>query len=220
LASVGPAVVTSTTAVTSTTTVTGQGLSPIARCRISYDDVSVATPSWTEVTNSDFRAFSSSRGRDQEHSEFDAGNATASLDNRDRAFDPLNNSAIRPLNRIWLYYEFSGIVDDIFKGYVSAWGQDWPGGGWSDAVATANAADEFLVLSQAALPVTNPPRAAYADLIAFDAPVGYWGMNEDPAQRQWQPTEDVIALPEFTYYGRREITRTDRRQNPGKPRKR
>jgi hypothetical protein len=190
-------------------------LSPIPRCRISYDDVSVATPNWTEVTNADFRAFTSSRGRDAEHSEFDAGTATASLDNRDRAYDPAAlPDVIRPLNRIWLYYEFSGVVDDIFKGYVSAWGQDWPGGGWSDAVATANAADEFSVLSQAALPVTSPPRESYADLLATDGPVGYWDMNEDPASRQRLPSEIVIALPEFTQYGRREAERADRRTRP------
>lgn len=200
--SVGPAVVTSTTAITSTTIVTGQGNFPLARCRLSYDDVSVPTPSWGEVANADFRSFSSSRGRDNELSEFDAGTASVTFDNRDRSFDPLNNSAIRPLNRVWLYYEFNGRVRDIFKGYASSWGQDWPNGGWSDAVATANASDELLVLSQAALPTTNPPRESYDDLIASDSPIGYWDMSEDPAGRtrvsssddSWQfvPPEDPV----------------------------
>jgi hypothetical protein len=222
MASTATAFFPGTSSFPNTTQYPGQGLMPIARCRISYDDVSVATPTWTEVANSKFRAFSSSRGRDVEHSEFDTGTASAAVDNRDRAFDPINNAAVRPYNRIWLYYEFSGRVGDIFRGYASTWAQGWPDGGWSDAVATANAADEFTVLSQAALPVTNPPRDTYADLIAVDGPVGYWDMNEDPTARQRLSTDltppggDPVVvkkgLVEFRRHDLRHATRAGRRK--------
>src|SRR3954452_25507376 len=88
-----------------TTVYPGQGNLPMVRCRLSFDDVSDATPNWTEVSNAAFRSFSTSRGRDTEQSQFDAGSASVVLDNRDRAYDPFNNIAIKPMNRIWLYEE-------------------------------------------------------------------------------------------------------------------
>lgn len=193
----------------------GQGNYPVARYRISYDNVDVANPTWTEVANIDQRGFSTSRGREGEHSEFDAGTASVELDNRDRAFDPLFNSAVRPFNRVWITCELFGIVKDIFKGYVSAWEQAWPGGGWSDAVATANAADEFTVLSQAALPATSPPRDTYAGLVGADNPTDYWELSDDPSTRQHLAVEAIGPTEPPESPGSREVPgqlkRTDRR---------
>lgn len=153
--------------------------------------MSVSTPSWIDITT-DVRSAECNHGRDSSLSEFDAGTATIVLDNRDRAYDPLNNSAIKPMNRVWLVEEFSGERHDLFKGYVTSWGQAWPGTGSSDAEATASCQDEFLVLSQAALPTTSPPRESYAALIASDNPDGYWEMSEDSGARTRVSTDPVI----------------------------
>ena len=179
MASTGTALFPSASTFPGTTVYPGQGLQPIARCRLSFDDVVVTTPNWTEVTDSDFRSFSISRGRDGDFEEVSAGTATVVLDNRDRSYDPNSNSSIRPLNRIWLYEEFSGETHDLFKGYVQAWDQGWPGGGWSDSIVTLACADELMVLSLESLPTTNPPRDSYQSMIAFDGPDGYWPMGDD-----------------------------------------
>ena len=164
------------------------------RARYSTDDVSVATPTWTEVPNSKFRDFTISSGRDSELSEFDAGTATITVDNRDRTFDPNNNALIRPLNRWWLYSEFSGEVHTRFKGYAESYALSYPGWGGSDAEVQVNCSDEFLVLSQGALPTTNPPSESYTALIASDQPDGYWDMSEDSASRTRLPTNLDLAV--------------------------
>ena len=203
----------------------GQGVAPIIRARYSTDDASVSIPTWIELTASQMRNFATSTGRDDERSEFTAGNATLTLDNRNRTFDPNNNAAIKPLNRLWLYEEFSGEVHSLIKGYVTAWTQQWPQGGLADATATADMSDEFLVLSQAALPVTTPHRDSYASLAAADNPDGYWDLNEDPTGRTRLFTDPTI-LPapriagvwvQATPAGDR---RGDLRRNIIKPRKR
>ncbi len=165
-----------------TTTYPGQGQKPMLQILISTDDVSASSPLWSYVAENDMRAFSISRGRESELSLDDAGTATVVLDNRDRAFDPVSNPLIRPLNRVWLREQFSGETQDLFKGYVEAVDQEWPGGGWSDATVTLSCVDEFKVLALYALPTTDPPRDTYNDVVLFDEPVGYWPMryNEQP----------------------------------------
>ena len=167
----------------------GQGTAPIIRLRYSTSDQTI-DPSWTNAESS-LRSYSVSRGHDAPMSEMDPGTATFNLDNRTRTFDPLNNAAIRPYNRWWLYEEFNGNVRDIYKGYALSYGQLWPEAG-IDAVAVVNCADEFAVLAASALPVTSPPRESYATLIASDNPDGYWEMSEDPAARTRQPVDPVI----------------------------
>src|SRR3954453_4355822 len=99
-ATTGPALWPSTATFPDTTVYPGQDARPYVRCRLSFDDASAATPNWTEVANIDLRSFSTSRGRDTEQSQFDAGSASVVLDNRDRAYDPNSNASIRPMNRI------------------------------------------------------------------------------------------------------------------------
>ena len=183
MATTGTAIWPGATTLPGSGTIPGQGQFPFARCRLSFDNVSDPTPNWSEVTPAKFRSFSISRGRQTEFEEFDAGTAQLVLDNRDRAYDPTLNASVRPLNRVWLYAEHAGVVYDLFYGYVDSWEIDWPGGGWSDAIATANCVDEFMVLSMMALPVTNPPRESYTDLVMADGPNGYWDMNESPQER-------------------------------------
>lgn len=170
----------------------GQGIQPIARVRISYEDVSVATPIWSELGYSKVRRITISQGKDDEFSEFDAGQCDIALDNRDRAFDPRINLSVHPYNRIWVYTEFNSKVRTRFKGYVETWALSYPGG-WADAEAIAHCADEFKVLAVMALPTTDPPRESYADLVVADNPSGQWSFNEDPSTRQRAPEPEPVS---------------------------
>lgn len=164
-------------------TYAGQGLLPILQVLYSFDDASDPTPSWSYVADADVRSFSVSRGRESELQEFDAGSATIVVDNRDRAFDPAVNSSVRPMNRWWLREQFSGETHDLFMGYAESYNQQWPDGGWSNAIVEVAAVDEFKVLALDALPTTSPPRDSYADVVASDLPTGYYNMNLAGRQR-------------------------------------
>jgi hypothetical protein len=184
----GDAITPTSTLYPGVTTFPGQGLGPLARCRISFDAVSVSTPTYFEVPNSKFLGFSSSRGRDSEQSTIEAGTGMAMFDNRDRAYDSNVNAGIRPLNRVWLYEEFAGEVHDIIKGYAESWDLQWPDGGWSNATATVNIVDEFKVLALDALPTTSPVRSSYEDLVSSDDPGAYWRLNDDPTVQVQTPS--------------------------------
>jgi len=154
--------------------IVGQGNSPELWVLYSTDDASVSTPVWNDAT-AKVRAFSTSRGRENELAEVDAGTAGVTLDNRTRTFDPVINTAIRPMNRWLLREQFSGETQDIFKGYADSYQQRWPGG--MDAETAVQLTDEFKRLALDRLPVTNPPRDSYADVVQFDQPSGYWQFN-------------------------------------------
>lgn len=180
MASTGTAVFPSTSLFPDTTLFPGQGPTPLLRVLYSTDDASVVNPIWIDGSVK-VRLFSISRGRESELGEFEAGTASLTLDNRARTFDSTTHAEIRPLNRWWLFVEFSGEVHDLFKGYAEAVNQGWPDGGWSDSVVTVPCADEFKLLALDGVPTTSPVRNTYEDVIGSDLPAGYWRMNEDPA---------------------------------------
>src|SRR5215813_11818798 len=125
MATTGPATWPGATTFPGTSIYPGQGDFPIVRCRISLADYT-ATPAWIEATP-DLQGWATSRGRATELDQFDAGTATITLDNRGHEYDPILVAAlfpgtavypnttvypgagenVRPMNRIWLYEEFS-----------------------------------------------------------------------------------------------------------------
>lgn len=145
----------------------------------SISDAVTDPPIWTSVPANKVRGFSTSRGRNSELDEIDAGTATVLVDNRDRTFDPVINTSIRPLNRWWIRTQFNGETHDIFKGYAQLYDQSWPSPGFSDALAIVSCVDEFKVLALDKLPVMNPPRDDYENLVAYDSPTGYWRFTDD-----------------------------------------
>jgi hypothetical protein len=178
--------------------IVGQGNAPELWAVAGFEDMTVQSPRWIDVT-ARVRDFSVSRGRESEQSEHDAGTLTLVLDNRDRAFDPTNAASpyypnVTPMARLWLREQFTGETKDLFRGYAEAWESEWPNGGWSDATVTVPAADEFKLLALDALPTTSPPRDSYESLIASDDPAGHWRMNDDPVTRI-QSAEMVIPNP-------------------------
>jgi hypothetical protein len=159
-----------------TSQIVGQGNAPEVWALYSTDDASVATPTWNDAT-SKLRSFSTSRGRESELADVDAGTAQIVLDNRSRTFDPIFNSAIRPMNRWWLREQFSGSTQDFFRGYADSYDQQWPSPG--DAEAVVSCTDEMKNLALGYLPVMDPPSPSYEDVVLYDEPVGYWRMNDD-----------------------------------------
>ena len=161
----------------------GQGGLPEAWILYSTDEASDTDPLWQDAT-AKVRSFSVSRGRESELAEINAGTATVVLDNRTRTFDPVAVPAIRPMNRWWIREQFTGETQSIFLGYAESYDQTWSKGGTTDAVATVSCVDEFKVLALDRLPVTDPPRDTYADVVASDEPASYWRMDDDAGTLQ------------------------------------
>src|SRR6266498_986926 len=151
MATTGPALWPSTTTWPDTTVYPGQGAIPFIRCLISYDSYTAATRTWNDMS-SRLRSWAVNRGRGNDQYRFEAGTASVVLENRDRQLDPVVNSGIQPMNKLWLYEEFSGEVRDLFTGYAESYQQDWPDGGWSNALTTIQATDEYKILNGYAIP--------------------------------------------------------------------
>lgn len=160
----------------------GQGNAPEAWILYSTDDASEPTPDWADATAKVY-SFSSSRGRESELQDVDAGTASVTLDNRARTFDPVHNSAIRPMNRWWIREQFTGETQDIFRGYADSYDQQWPSP-VGDAITVVSITDEFKVSALDKMPSTDPPRDSYPDLIMADEPTAYWRMDDDPQTLQ------------------------------------
>lgn len=172
----------------------GQGSYSAVRALLSFDDVSVATPTWVDKT-AKLRSYDVEHGRTTELDDFEPGKATAVFDDNDRSLDPTVTASVRPRNRLWLYEEFSGEVHDLFKGFAESWQHSYDPSGKFDAVATVVASDALKRLSTGALPTTSPVRGSYEDLVASDNPSGYWRLNEAPELRV-QPAEPTEPNPE------------------------
>ena len=161
-----------------TTTLVGQGSFPDVWVLYATDDASSSIPTWTDATVTT-RAFSTARGRNSEVDRVDAGTAQITVDATNRVVDPFQNPAIRPMNRWWLRSQFSGITEDIFKGYAEAYDTVFPGAGMAEALTIVSCVDEFKPLTLGTLPTTDPPRDSYQELVLFDKPDGYWPMDND-----------------------------------------
>lgn len=158
----------------------GQGTRPEPLVMYSTSDATTDPPVWTDATTA-VRAFSVNRGRASELEEVDAGTASIVVDNATRTFDPIINTAIRPMNRWWIREQFTGETQDVFKGYAESYKPGWLSKRNTEAHVTVSCADEFKVLALGRLPVTSPPRDTYTDVVLFDAPSGYWQFPERDA---------------------------------------
>lgn len=166
---------------------------PTLSVRYSTDDADDPTPAWTDVT-AYVRAFSTSRGRETELGDVGPGTATITLNNRTRLFDPTSNALLRPMNRWNIRATLpNATTEDIFLGYAEAYEQQWPGVGM-DAVTVVNCADEFKVLAQDRLPVTDPPRDTYAEVVQFDNPQGYWNGSLMPNRVSHAPVVGDVEM--------------------------
>jgi hypothetical protein len=133
---------------------------------------------WTDI--SDFvRSVSTRRGRNHELGRMQAGEATLTLDNRDRRFDPTFTSSpyfpnVIPMRQIRIRATYLAVTYDVFYGFIEDWGQTWPSpaaNAVGDAEISLHAVDAFKVLS---LFDMKP----YSSAVLEDEPVGYWRLRE------------------------------------------
>ena len=121
------------------------------------------------------RDFKSKRGRQRllrSQSQFQAGTLNATLDNRDRRFDPTNTAGpyypnVQPEKVIQIGATWAGTYYPIWTGFVDDWPQVWPG--FSEGNVPLVATDLFKALSLAR--VLSP---GYSASVLADSPVGYW----------------------------------------------
>lgn len=192
MAATGTAIWPGSTTLPGSSTIPGQGNFPFVRFLHSVDDVTDSSPSYTEYT-SRMIDWSCSHGRSSERSDFDSGTATFRLRNRDRYFDPNTTAAIGPRNRVWLYEEFSGERQTLFKGYAQSYTQSWDETGILDAFVTIDCTDEMSLLNMRKLPLMDPPSAAsYTDVVQFDNPSAYYRWEQYAPMRTLVSSYDIF----------------------------
>lgn len=129
-------------------------------------DVVVDVTEWT-------RDVSTRRGRSQELDKFTAGNASITLDNRDRRFDP--TYADGPYyGSILPGKQFNVLVDSqpLFRGNVEDWNLDYDVSG--DSVASVSGVDAFAVLAgQTVTPGTATAELTSARVASVLTDVGW-----------------------------------------------
>lgn len=148
---------------------------PTVTVEVAFTTDPGATPTWTDVSNY-LKAFTVHRGRADELAAFSGGQATITLANEDRRFDPSYASSpyspnVVPMRRIRIRATYNAITYDVFNGYVTNWQQQYRHP--QDADATVEATDAFKVLGNVTL-----PGSVYAVEIGNDAPTHWWRLGE------------------------------------------
>ena len=127
---------------------------PTVRVRIGFvDGPYVIAPTWTDVT-SYVRSINTSRGRTDDWQNFDSGNATVVLDNRDRRYDPTyaagpyyGNLLPRRQIRIDATTDGGTTYYNIFTGFIDGWPVNLTNAGY-DSTVTINCYDALGLLAQ------------------------------------------------------------------------
>lgn len=111
---------------------------------------------WTNVTSAGKRGITTRRGSDRVLSpviRYNAGTATAYVNNTDRRFDPTNldgphatgvRTKVSPMKPLRIRATWNAVTYDIFRGFVDQWDVDHIADAYSEATVTAS--DGFKVL--------------------------------------------------------------------------
>lgn len=126
---------------------------PTVRVRIGFVDGPYATaPTWTDVT-SYVRSINTSRGRTDDWQNFDSGNATVVLDNRDRRYDPTYAAGpyygnLLPRRQIRIDATTDAVTYyNIFVGFIDGWPVNLTNAGY-DSTVTITCYDALGLLAQ------------------------------------------------------------------------
>lgn len=138
----------------------------------------LAGPIFYDITNK-VRGVAIKRGKNRELDRYSAGNASVTLNNEDRAFDPLNTESIFYGNivpRRQIRIRSGGF--DQFNGVIEDWNLDYDVSGKSNASIIA--ADGFALLAQQTLtPGTATTQNTGARINAvLDQPTVAWPTNQ------------------------------------------
>ena len=149
---------------------------PTLTAKLSFDDVTVASPTWVDVSDR-VRSFEITSGRSSELEDVQTATATVVLSDPNGDFVPWNRMSIYSPNvianrRVWLQAD----GQDRFYGYVDTWTPE--GTTFGDATVTIVASDAFKLLAKAKLPAPVSPAESHAGVLNYDKPWGYWRLGE------------------------------------------
>lgn len=147
-----------------------------------------ATPTYTEIGPASglgpkglgwVRKIATKRGRERllaSQSQFQAGTLSASLDNRDRRFDPTNTAGpyypnVQSGKLMQVGATWSSVFYPIWTGYVDDFPQQWPG--FSESNVPLTATDFFKYAAVARL-----LSAGYQQAVLGDTPAAYWRLGD------------------------------------------
>lgn len=151
------------------------GSSPDVKVEIAFDSPALsASPVWTDVTDYAQR-IESSRGRNMELSQFDAGSVAVTLDNSDGRFTPRitalpGQPTLRPRRALRVTAAFQSGTYAIAYGFIEQWPATLDGG--LAFTVTVPATDAFRILSG-----TTFPDSDNGALNKFK-PINYWPCQE------------------------------------------
>ena len=170
---------------------------PVAKVYIAFDDGPyVASPTWTDVTTY-VREINVQRGRADELSDFESGNATVVLDNRSRIFDPFYTAGTyygKLLPRRQIKIEAYKPTDPypVFRGFIEGWPVSITDAGF-DATVTVQCFDALGLLADEELP--DDISSTY--LLSL-SPRHYWPLNDpiDPEDFASDELKDFGSSPQ------------------------
>ena len=169
---------------------------PVAKVYIAFNDGPyVASPTWTDVT-SYVRQINIQRGRTDELSDFESGNATVVLDNRSRIFDPFYTAGTyygKLLPRRQIKIEAYKPTDPypVFRGFVEGWPVTITDAGF-DATVTVQCFDALGLLADEEL-----PDDISSNYILSLSPRHYWPLDDpiDPETYTTAQLKDLGSSP-------------------------
>lgn len=154
---------------------------PVITVEVAFSTANPLTVpgSWTDIS-AYVRGIDIKRGRQHELGRTSAGEATVTVDNGDRRFDPTYTSGayypnVLPMKRLRVRAVHNAVTYDLFQGYVEDWGQEWTGrtiNAQGDAETPIRVVDAFKVLNLIDVPT-------YQQEVATDAPFIYLPFDED-----------------------------------------
>ena len=170
---------------------------PTTQIYIAFNDGPyVASPTWTEVT-SYVRQLNIQRGRQDEQSDFESGNATVVLDNRSRIFDPFYTTGtyygkLLPRRQIKIEATISSVVYPVFRGFVEGWPVTITEAGY-DTTVTVQCFDALGLLADEELP--DDISSTY---ILSLSPRHYWPLDDpiDPEDFASDELRDLGSSPQ------------------------
>lgn len=165
---------------------------PAVTVRVAFTTDPGATPTWTDISGY-LKTFTVHRGRSDDQSPFNAGQAQIVLSNETRAFDPTYASSpyypnVLPMRRISIQATYNAITYDVFNGYVTNWQQTYDPP--ADAECVVTAADAFKVLANITL-----PDSAYAAEVRADTPANWWRLGEPAGSTTARDSVGTASVP-------------------------